>query len=101
MVVGLALRWRAMAATIKGVPMGAFGLWVLGVAGWHSLHSTVPEAETMGVIGFAALAANVAGVPPVTITFTPWRTKSAAIEGNRSLWSSAQRYSMITLRPST
>jgi len=57
--------------------------------------------NTIGIVVVAALAASVAGVPPVTITFTPWRTKSAAIEGNRSLWSSAQRYSMITLRPST
>ena len=27
---------------------------------WHALHGTLPSAVTMGVVGFAALAANVA-----------------------------------------
>ena len=34
-VVGMALRYRAMAALGKGATMMAFGIWVLGVAGWH------------------------------------------------------------------
>src|SRR6266516_4249062 len=29
-VVGMALRYRAMAALVKGVTMAAFGLWVVG-----------------------------------------------------------------------
>jgi hypothetical protein len=37
----------------------------------------------------------------VTITATRRRTKSAASAGSRSRWSSAQRYSIATLRPST
>ena len=32
-VVGMALRYRAMAALAKGATMGIFGLWVLGVTG--------------------------------------------------------------------
>ena len=36
--------------------------------------------NTIGIVVVAALAASVAGVPPVTITFTPWRTRSAAID---------------------
>src|SRR3977135_4304909 len=31
-VVGMALRYRAMAALVKGTTMGLFGLWVLGTA---------------------------------------------------------------------
>jgi Co/Zn/Cd efflux system component len=31
-VVGMALRYRAMAAFAKGATVGVFGLWVLGVA---------------------------------------------------------------------
>ena len=59
-VVGMALRYRAMAAMLKGVTMAVFGLWVLGVAGWHAWHETLPQAFTMGAVGSAALAANAA-----------------------------------------
>ena len=34
-VVGMALRYRALAALLKGATMGVFGLWVLGVTAWH------------------------------------------------------------------
>ena len=34
-VVGMALRYRALAALLKGATMGVFGLWVLGVTTWH------------------------------------------------------------------
>src|SRR3954451_10483958 len=40
-VVGMALRYRAIAALFKGATMGAFGLWVIGVAGWHAWHGTL------------------------------------------------------------
>ena len=59
-VVGMALRYRAMAALAKGATMAAFGLWVLGVAGWHASHGTLPQAFTMGAVGIGALAANAA-----------------------------------------
>jgi len=59
-VVGMALRYRAMAATLKGTTMAVFGLWVIGVAGWHAWHGTLPHAFTMGGVGVAALLANAA-----------------------------------------
>ena len=59
-VVGMALRYRAMAALAKSATMGAFGLWVVGVAVWHAWHGTLPQAFTMGAVGVAALAANAA-----------------------------------------
>src|SRR6188474_348865 len=34
-VVGMMLRYRAMAAFAKGTTMGVFGLWVIGVTIWH------------------------------------------------------------------
>ena len=40
--------------------MAAFGLWVIGVAGWHAWQGTLPHASTMGGIGIAALLANAA-----------------------------------------
>jgi Co/Zn/Cd efflux system component len=57
-VVGMALRYRATAALVKGASMGVVGLWVIGVTVWHSWHGTLPEAVTMGVVGIAALIAN-------------------------------------------
>ena len=59
-VVGMALRYRARAALLKGATMGVFGLWVLGVTAWHIWHGTLPEAFTMGAVGSAALLANIA-----------------------------------------
>ena len=59
-VVGMALRYRAMAALANGGTMGLFGLWVIGSVVWHVVHGTVPNAFTMGAVGFAALAANAA-----------------------------------------
>jgi Co/Zn/Cd efflux system component len=59
-VVGMALRYRAMAALAKGATMGAFGLWVIGTVAWHALHGTLPSAFTMGAVGLAALVANAA-----------------------------------------
>jgi len=59
-VVGMALRYRAIAALAKGGTMGLFGLWVIGSAVWHAVQGTLPNAFTMGAVGFAALAANAA-----------------------------------------
>ena len=59
-VVGMALRYRALAALTKGMTMGIFGLWVVGTVIWHAIMGTVPEPITMGVVGVAALLANAA-----------------------------------------
>jgi Co/Zn/Cd efflux system component len=59
-VVGMALRYRAMAALVKGATMGVFALWVIGTIVWHGLHGTLPNAFTMGTVGLAALVANAA-----------------------------------------
>jgi Co/Zn/Cd efflux system component len=57
-VVGMALRYRAIAALAKGATMSLFGLWVLAITGWHAWHGTLPQAVTMGAVGFTALATN-------------------------------------------
>src|SRR5690348_18113047 len=54
-VVGMALRYRAVAALAKGGTMGIFGLWVVGTVVWHALQGTLPNAFAMGAVGFAAL----------------------------------------------
>jgi Co/Zn/Cd efflux system component len=58
-VLSMGLVWRARAALVKGVSMGLFGLWVMGAAAMNVLGDTLPNAPTMGVIGFLALIANV------------------------------------------
>jgi Co/Zn/Cd efflux system component len=62
LVVGMALRYRAMAALAKGATMSLFGFWIIGTVIWHALHGTLPIAITMGAVGFAALAANAISV---------------------------------------
>ncbi|BCI69103.1 cation transporter [Acetobacter aceti] len=78
-VVGMGLRWRSRAALLKGATMLAFAFWVLGNTAWHVWIGTVPEAETMGVIGAAALLAN-GGVALMLYRF---RTGDANM---RSVW---------------
>ena len=58
-VLGLGLHWRARAALLKGASMGLFGLWVIANIVWHMLTGTVPSWSTMGVVGIAALGANL------------------------------------------
>lgn len=61
-VIGLSLRVRAMAAFAKGISLTLMGLWVFGATLYHVFVLGVPRAEVMGVVGFLALAANVASV---------------------------------------
>ena len=53
------LRVRAGVATVKGITMGLFGLWVLARALLSVAGGDVPHAEVMGLTGFAALVANL------------------------------------------
>jgi Co/Zn/Cd efflux system component len=50
--------WKAGSALLKGGIMGAFGLFVLGYAGYKLLYPQVPHVEAVGLIGLLALAAN-------------------------------------------
>ncbi|SDB43996.1 cation transporter [Bauldia litoralis] len=61
-VIGMSLRVRASVAFAKGISLMAMGLWVLGTTLYRVFYIGVPEAEVMGIIGFLALAANVASV---------------------------------------
>jgi Co/Zn/Cd efflux system component len=57
-VLGMVLHYRAIAALVKGLSMGLFGLWIIGTALWHALHGVLPNAYAMSAIGLLALAAN-------------------------------------------
>lgn len=61
-VIGRPLRVRSAAALAKGVSLLAMGLWVFGSTLWQVLVLGLPRAEFMGIVGFLALAANLASV---------------------------------------
>ena len=61
-VIGAALRVRAGAALIKAASLMAMGLWVLGSTLYQVLAVGIPAAHVMGVIGFLAMAVNLASV---------------------------------------
>lgn len=58
-VAGMALRWRARAALMKGVSLLLLGLWVFVSTVWMATAGALPKAETMGAIGILALLANL------------------------------------------
>lgn len=61
-VIGMSLKVRSTAALLKGLSLLLMGLWVFGSTAYQFFVLGVPKAEIMGVIGFLALAANVASV---------------------------------------
>jgi len=58
-VLSLAPVWRSRAALIKGLSMGAYGVFILGHATWNMITAAVPNAHTMGWVGAIALLVNV------------------------------------------
>ena len=58
-VLGMSLYWRATVALFKGLTMAIFGLVILVKAAYVYRLGIVPEAMTMGIIGFLALVTNV------------------------------------------
>lgn len=78
-VIGSSLRTRASAALFKGVSLSLMGVWVLGSTVYQTLILGVPSAEVMGVIGFLALAANLASVG----LLMPYKDGDANV---RSVW---------------
>jgi Co/Zn/Cd efflux system component len=78
-VASMVLTWRARAALVKGATMLAFATWVLASTVWHAWSGTLPHAETMGLVGAAALAANGG----VALMFRRYRGGEANM---RSVW---------------
>ncbi|MBL1406888.1 MAG: cation transporter [Hyphomicrobiales bacterium] len=61
-VIGSSLKVRSSAALFKGISLFAMGIWVFVSTIWSIYFTQLPEAQTMGIIGFLALLANVASV---------------------------------------
>ncbi|MCY1442213.1 cation diffusion facilitator family transporter [compost metagenome] len=75
----MGLLWRARAALVKGLTMGAYGLFVLGKTSWEAMSGVPPEPVTMGAIALLALAANVS----VAVMLYAFRDGDANM---RSVW---------------
>lgn len=78
-VASMALVWRARSALLKGITLLAFGTWVLATAILALVNGATPQAETMGIVGAMALAANVG----VALLLYRFRTGDANM---RSVW---------------
>jgi Co/Zn/Cd efflux system component len=78
-VLTMSMAWRSKAALLKGACMLSFGFFVLGRAIWSANAGMVPEAATMGSIGFLALVTNVT----VALMLYNFRTGDANM---RSVW---------------
>jgi len=59
-VLSMGLMWRARAAWIKGMTMGAYGVLVLARMAWGAAWGAPPEPMTMGAVALLALVVNVA-----------------------------------------
>jgi len=78
-VLGMSLATRAKAAVFKAACMGAFGVFVLGRSLWSVQFGVAPEAITMGVVGFVALAVNA------SVAFMLYRFRTGD-SNMRSVW---------------
>ena len=61
-VIGASIQARTNAAIAKGISLLLMGGWVFGATVYRIVAIGVPEADIMGIIGFAGLATNVASV---------------------------------------
>lgn len=67
-VLTMSVQTRAKASLLKAASMALFGVGVLVHAIWNAITGVVPDAHTMTLIGFLALAANV-GVAILLYTY--------------------------------
>lgn len=79
LVIGSSLALRARAALFKGGLLFVIAISVLGMTLMRALSGEPPTAETMSIVGFVALLANVASV----LILLKWRDGDANV---RSVW---------------
>ena len=79
LVIGASLRTRAMASLFKGGSLAFIAIIILASSLYRFLGDTVPVAETMGLIGFLALLANLTSL----LILMRWREGDSNV---RSVW---------------
>lgn len=78
-VTGASIQARTNAAVAKGISLLLMGGWMFGATVYRIVAIGVPEADIMGIIGFAGLATNVASV----LVLARYREGDANV---RSVW---------------
>lgn len=73
------IRWRAQAAFLQGLFLGALGLGVLGNTLYRAWTPHAPNAEAMGVVSVLAVLVNVAAV----VVLLPYRAGDSNV---RAVW---------------
>jgi Co/Zn/Cd efflux system component/copper chaperone CopZ len=79
LAIGWSLAWRARAALIQGLFLGALGVGVLVHTAYRVLVLNQPEAELMGLFGLIALLVNVTAA----LVLIPHRAGDANV---RAVW---------------
>ena len=79
LAIGWSLAWRARAALIQGLFLGALGVGVLANTLYRVFVLNQPEAELMGLFGVIALVVNLAAA----LVLIPHRTGDANV---RAVW---------------
>lgn len=79
LAIGWSLAWRARAALIQGLFLGALGLGVLTNTTYRFVEQQQPEAELMGILAVVALVVNVAAAA----VLIPHRTGDSHV---RAVW---------------
>lgn len=79
LAIGWSLRWRARAALLQGLFLGALGIGVLATTAYRVLVLHQPEAGIMGIFGVMALIVNVAAAA----VLMPHRSGDANV---RAVW---------------
>lgn len=79
LAIGWSLLWRARAALLQGVFLGALGLGVLGSTLYRVIAQETPEAGLMGLLGLGGLVVNVAAA----LVLIPHRSGDA---NARAVW---------------
>ncbi|GAB5389783.1 MAG: cation transporter [Alphaproteobacteria bacterium] len=78
-VIGMPVKVRSTAALMKGVSLLGMGAWVMVTTIIAMMGPGLPAAPVMGVVGFAALAANLISV----MLLAKWKDGDANV---RSVW---------------
>ena len=89
-VLSMGVAWRARAALIKGISMGAYGLFVLGKTAWAAVSGVPPEPFTMGSIALVALLANLS----VAAMLYAYRSGDANM---RSVWLCSRNDAIVNI----
>lgn len=79
LAIGWSLTWRARAALLQGLFLGALGIGVLAATAYRVLVLHQPEADIMGIFGILALIVNVAAAA----VLLPHRSGDANV---RAVW---------------